>query len=112
MVALDLENRRTAPTPTSSTTSGPAGFRQGSPGTSNRRPASIHIESEDQRKQRLAEEEELKDKERAKLKAEAEEKTREKEAAERELRDEEERKAKVERLRKAEEEERLRKEEE
>jgi len=37
-IALDLENRRTAPTPTSSTTSGQAVFRQGSPGTPNRRP--------------------------------------------------------------------------
>ena len=123
-VALDLDNRRTAPTPTSSTTSGPAGFRQGSPGTPNRRPASIRIESEDQRKQRLAEEEEQKEKEKAKLKADEEEKIRkETEAAERKLREEEDRKrqeaeVEKERLRKAEEaerrkeEERLKKEEE
>jgi translation initiation factor 4G len=86
-VALDLENRRTAPTPNTSTASGQPGFRQGSPGTPNRRPASIRIESEHQRNLRIAEEEEQKEKEKAKLKAETEEKARkEKEAVERKLR--------------------------
>jgi translation initiation factor 4G len=73
-IALYLENRRTALTPnTSTTTSGQPGFRQGSPGTPNWRPASIRIESEPQRNLRIAEEEEQKEKEKAKLKAETEE---------------------------------------
>ncbi len=82
-------------------------YRQGSPGTPNRRPASIRIESEDQRKARLAEEE-AKEKERRRVKAAAEEKVRkEKEAAERKVREAEEKKraeeeAEKERVRKAE----------
>ena len=88
------------------------------PSTPNRRPASIRIESEDQRKLRLAQEE-AKENEKAKAKAEAEEKARkEKEEAERKVKEAEERKrkeeeAEKERIRKEEEEkERLRKEEE
>ncbi len=54
------------------------------PGTPNRRPTSIRIESELQRNQCLAEEEEQKEKEKARLKAETEEKARKgKEAVER-----------------------------
>ncbi|KAF8911486.1 hypothetical protein CPB84DRAFT_1722762 [Gymnopilus junonius] len=106
-----------APTATSSPQS--STYRQGSPGTPNRRPASIRIESEDQRKLRLAEEE-AKEKEKTRAKAEAEEKVRKaKEEEERKAKEEEERKKKEqesekERIRKEEEEkkERLRKEEE
>ena len=88
----------------------PAGLRHGSPGTSSKRPTSVRIESEDQRKQRLAEE---KEKER-----QAEEKVRkEKELAERKAKEEEDKKKREEeekeRLRQeAEEKERRRKEEE
>ncbi len=69
-------------------TAAPPSFRQGSPGTPNRRPASIRIETEDQRNQRLAEENE-----KARLKAEAEETAKkEKEDAERKIKEAQERK--------------------
>ena len=104
-VEVDLENRRTV-----STSNTPSTIRQGSPGTSNRKSAGIRIESEDQRKQRLAEEGQ-----KARVKAEAEE--RERKEKEFKLREEEERKrkeaeAEKERIQKAEEEGRLKKEEE
>ncbi|KAF5355138.1 hypothetical protein D9756_005480 [Leucocoprinus leucothites] len=90
-----------APTPT---------FRQGSPGTHNRR--SVRLESPEQRAQRLAEEE--------RAKAEVEKAKQEKEAAERKVKVEAERKRKEEEERKRKEEEaaaaaekeRIRKEEE
>ena len=118
---VNLENLKSIPTPVvpNAATPSPQGsaYRQGSPGTPNRRPASIRIESEDQRKLRLAQEEQ-KEKEHAKLKAEAEEKVKkEKEEAERKVKEAEEKKRKQEeRIRKEEEEkkekERLRLEEE
>ncbi|TFK44920.1 hypothetical protein BDQ12DRAFT_708734 [Crucibulum laeve] len=80
-------------------------YRQGSPGTPNRRPASIRMETEEQRRQRLAEDE-AKEKEKARVKAEAEAKVKkEKEELERKAKEEEDRKKK-------EEEEKIRKEEE
>ena len=118
---VNLENLKSIPTPVvpNAATPSPQGsaYRQGSPGTPNRRPGSIRIESEDQRKLRLAQEEQ-KEKEHAKLKAEAEEKVKkEKEEAERKVKEAEEKKRKQEeRIRKEEEEkkekERLRLEEE
>ncbi|KDR75692.1 hypothetical protein GALMADRAFT_248310 [Galerina marginata CBS 339.88] len=119
---VNIENLKHTQTPApTAATSSPQGtvYRQGSPGTPNRRPASIRIESEDQRKQRLAEEE-AKEKEKARVKAEAEEKVRkEKDEAERKVKEAEQKKkreeeAEKERIRKQEEEkekERLRKEE-
>lgn len=119
-VELTLGNLKPPASPATNNTAAPL-FRQGSPGTPNRRPASIRIETEDQRNQRLAEENE-----KARLKTEAEEKVkREKEEADRKAKEEEERKKKEEeaekerikeekekeRLRRLEE-ERLRKEEE
>lgn len=109
---VNLDNiAKSAPAPVApAVTAAPQGsvYRQGSPGTPTRRPASVRIESEDQRKARLAEEE-AKEKERARVKAEAEEKVRkEKEAAERKLQEEEERKLAQEEAEK----ERVRKEEE
>jgi len=60
-VELNLENVN-VPTPTTNNVVAPAPstpsvYRQGSPGTPNRRPISVRIESMDQRKQRLAKEE-------------------------------------------------------
>lgn len=109
---VNIENLKSVPTPVVSNTVTPSpqgsAYRQGSPGTPNRRPASIRIESEDQRKLRLAQEEQ-KEKEQAKLKAEAEEKVKkEKEEAERKVKEAEEKKRKQEELAK----ERIRKEEE
>ncbi|KAF9560955.1 hypothetical protein CPC08DRAFT_455778 [Agrocybe pediades] len=95
---VNLENLKSnAP---SSITASPApqgsAYRQGSPGTPNRRPVSIRMETPEQQKQRLAEEE-AKDKEKARLKAEAEEKVRkEKEEAEKKKKEEEEKKRKEE----------------
>ncbi|KIJ95466.1 hypothetical protein K443DRAFT_11381, partial [Laccaria amethystina LaAM-08-1] len=104
-----LENlTKTKTTPSSATTALPlqgSVYRQGSPGTPTRRPTSIRMETEDQRRKRLAEEE----REKTRAKAEAEEKVRlEKEEAERKVKEEEERKRKEE----EDEKERLRKEEE
>lgn len=83
-------------------------YRQGSPGTPNRRPVSIRLESAEQKQKRIAEEEE-KEKEKARIKAEAEEKVRKaKEEEQRKLKEEEARKKKLE----EEEKDRLRKEEE
>ncbi|KAJ3505971.1 hypothetical protein NLJ89_g7128 [Agrocybe chaxingu] len=106
---VNLENlKHTTPAQSTAAPATPSAYRQGSPGTPNRRPASIRIESEDQRKQRLAEEE-AKEKEKARSKAEAEEKVRkEKEEAERKVKEAEERKRKEEEA----ENERIRKEEE
>ncbi|PPQ63016.1 hypothetical protein CVT24_005962 [Panaeolus cyanescens] len=93
-------------------------YRQASPGTPNRRPVSIRMETEEQRNARLAAEEKEAEKER--LKTQAEEKKK-KEEVERKKRDEEEKKKKEEeaeqaRLKKIEDEkkekERLKKEEE
>ena len=65
-----------------------ASFRQASPGTPHRRPASIWIETEEQRNQRMAEENK-----KARLKAEAEETVKkEKEDAERKTKEAQERK--------------------
>ena len=82
---------KSTPTPSTSTVSPPQSsvLRQGSPGTPNRRPASIRMETEDQHKSRLAEQEqkdarlkaEAADKEK-KLKAEAEAERQAKEAEE------------------------------
>jgi len=110
-VELSLETLKNVPTPTTNAAAGPSTpsvFRQGSPGTPNRRPASVRIESEDQRKHRLAEEE-AKEKEKLRQKAEVEERAKkEKEEAERKIRDAEEKKRKEEEAEK----ERIRKEEE
>jgi len=109
---VNIENLKSNPAPVVSNTVTPStqgsAYRQGSPGTPNRRPASIRIESEDQRKLRLAQEEE-KEQKQARLKAEAEEKVKkEKEEAERKVKEAEERKRKQEEAEK----ERIRKEEE
>ncbi|KAF8967966.1 hypothetical protein BDZ97DRAFT_484089 [Flammula alnicola] len=109
---VNIENLKSNPTPVSSSTvtSSPQGsvYRQGSPGTPNRRPASIRIESEDQRNLRLAEEEQ-KEKEKARVKAEAEAKVKkEKEEIERKAKEVEEKKKREEEAEK----ERIRKEEE
>ncbi|KAF8176531.1 hypothetical protein BJ912DRAFT_930637 [Pholiota molesta] len=109
----------TTPAPPATATPPPPGsaYRQGSPGTPTRRPASIRIESEDQRKKRLAEEE-AKEKESARIKAEAEEKERKvKEEAERKVKEAEDKKRQEEeveqaRIRKEEEAQRLKLEEE
>ena len=68
-------------------TAAPLSFRQGSPGTPHRRPASIRIETEEQRNQRVA-----KENEKARLKAEAE--VKEKEGAEQKIKGVQERKKK------------------
>ena len=79
---VSLENlTKTTPTPPTSAVPPPQNVRQGSPGTPNRRPASIRMETEDQHKSRLAEQEQS-----DKLKAEAadkEKKEKEKLEAER-----------------------------
>jgi translation initiation factor 4G len=109
---VNIENLKSNPPPVVSNTGTPSSqgsvYRQGSPGTPNRRPASIRIESEDQRKLRLAQEEE-KEQKQARLKAEAEEKVKkEKEEAERKVKEAEEKKRKQEEAEK----EHIRKEEE
>jgi len=78
-----LQNPGTPTTNNIAAPSTPSVYRQGSPGTPNRRPTSVRIESADQRNQRLAEE--AREKEKARAKAEAEEKVKkEKEAARKE----------------------------
>ncbi|EDR10498.1 uncharacterized protein LACBIDRAFT_325162 [Laccaria bicolor S238N-H82] len=65
-------------TPSSATTALPpqgSVYRQGSPGTPTRRPTSIRMETEDQRRKRLAEEEK-KEQEKTRAKAEADEKVK------------------------------------
>ncbi|KAF9529696.1 hypothetical protein CPB83DRAFT_893220 [Crepidotus variabilis] len=85
--------------PTPSTPS----YRQASPGTPNKRPTSIRIESEDQRKARLADEErqaesekKKKDDAERKVKEEEAKKKKEKEDAERRVREAEEKKIRYE----------------
>jgi translation initiation factor 4G len=66
-VSLENLTKSTPTPPASAVPSSPnVVLRQGSPGTPNRRPTSIHMETEDQRKSRLAEQEQN-----DKLKAEA-----------------------------------------
>ncbi len=111
---VNLDNTaKNSPVPAAPATSemppGPV-YRQGSSGTPNRprRPAYIRIESENQRKARLAEEE-AKEKERRRVKAAAKgEIHKEKEEAERKVREDEEKKRAEEEAEK----ERIRKEEE
>ena len=109
---VNLDNiAKSSPVPAAPATAAtPPGsvYRQGTLGTPNRGPANIRIESEDQRKARLADEE-AKEKERQRVKAAAEEKIRkEKEEAERKVREAEEKKRAEEEAEK----ERIRKEEE
>ncbi|KAF8814620.1 hypothetical protein BYT27DRAFT_7326441, partial [Phlegmacium glaucopus] len=83
---VSLENlTKSTPTPSTPAVSSPqsSALRQGSPGTPNQRPASVHIETEDQHKSRLAEQEKE-----ARLKTEAAEKERkEKAEAERKVKE-------------------------